>query len=161
MKFQVMSKANARRHSFRSVMDDCLIISISDECAEPNRFNHNSHIKGICRLYFDDVAGDEPNCMTHVDAEKIIKFVNENLHMADEIIVHCFAGISRSAGVCAALMRILTGNDAEIFSNPRFHPNMHCYRLVLDAYFGASTSANDENQWQNIANWRKEHGLDA
>ena len=161
MKFQVMSRTNARRHSFRSTMDDCAIISISDITAEPNRFHDNSHIKGICRLFFDDVEGHDAYCMTRADAEKIIQFVNTHINNVDEIIVHCFAGISRSAGVCAALMLILTGNDMEIFNNPRFCPNMHCYRMVLEAYFGSYTNAAiDEKSRSNIIAWRKANGLD-
>ena len=155
MKFQVMSRANARRHSFRSVMDDCVIVSISDVTSDPNRFHNNPNIKGVCYLSFDDVEGDKANCMTRADAEKIIKFVNEYVGKVDEIIVHCFAGISRSAGVCAALMLILTGNDMEIFNNPRFCPNMHCYRTVLETYYGSYTSTGIENQYkENIEAWK-------
>lgn len=161
MKFQVMSRANARRHSFRSVMDDCVIVSISDVTSEPNRFHNNPKIKGVCYLSFDDVEGDEANCMTRADAEKIINFVNEYVDKVDEIIVHCFAGISRSAGVCAALMLILTGDDMEIFNNPRFCPNMHCYRMMLETYFGSyNAKAADEKIKHNIALWRKAQGLD-
>ena len=155
MKFQVMSRANARRHSFRSVMDDCLIISISEKDADPNRFHNNPHIKGVCRLHFDDVEGGNANSMTRADAEKIIQFVNENMHKADEIIVHCFAGVSRSAGVCAALMLIMTGSDMEIFNNPRFCPNMHCYRTMLETYYGSYTEAGIEDQYKNnIEAWK-------
>ena len=161
MKFQVMSRANARRHSFRSVMDDCVIISISDVTSEPNRFHNNPKIKDVCYLSFNDVEGDEANCMTRADAEKIINFVNQNVDKVDEIIVHCFAGISRSAGVCAALMLILTGDDMEIFNNPRFCPNMHCYRMVLETYFGSyNKEAADEKIKHNIALWRQAQGLD-
>ena len=48
-------------------------------------------------------------------------------------LVHCGAGQSRSAGVAAAILKWMTGSDAQIFDNRKYTPNMRCYRLVLEA----------------------------
>ena len=67
------------------------------------------------------------------DAEKIAAFVMINKHNGRRFIVQCDAGISRSAGVAAALMKYFNGDDSPIFDNPQYCPNMRCYRMVLEA----------------------------
>ena len=62
----------------------------------------------------------------------------------DVIICQCSAGISRSAGVAAALGVILNGSDKEIFNDPKYCPNRFVYRTILNEY---------ENQ---LDNWSKE-----
>ena len=52
--------------------------------------------------------------MTIQDAEKILNFV-KGYPGPEDILVHCGAGVSRSAGVAAALSLILNGSDWEIF----------------------------------------------
>lgn len=161
MKFQVMSRKNARAYSFRDDIDKCIIISINGTDETLNQFHTNPAIKAVCSLVFNDVGGSDPNCMTREDADKIISFVNQHVNSVDEIIVHCGAGVSRSAGVCAALMMIINGNDSDIFNNSRFCPNMHCYRLVLESYFGHYDKEPIEKKLrEKIILWRKSRGLE-
>jgi predicted protein tyrosine phosphatase len=161
MKFQVMSRQNARNYSFKNDIERCVIISINDVADELNRFNKNPNIVSVCSLSFDDVESNGRNPMTKADADKIIEFVNHYVNNVGEIIVHCGAGVSRSAGVCAALMLILTGDDSAIFNNSRFCPNMHCYRLVLESYFGYyDRQPIDEALRNNIIELRKLNNLD-
>jgi predicted protein tyrosine phosphatase len=161
MQFQVMSRENAKQYSYDTNIPRCIIISINGTDEPLNQFNANPAIQAVCHLVFDDVEGNEANCMTREDADKIISFVNEHVENVDEIVVHCGAGISRSAGTCAALMMILNGDDSFIFDNPRYAPNMHCYRLVLESYFGYyDKEAADEKIRRNIMLWRKAEGLD-
>lgn len=161
MKFEVLSRQNAKRMSYKQDIEDCIIISITDIDKEINKFASNPHIKNICRLQFDDVEINEPRHITRNDAEKILEFVNHYVDKIDKIVVHCEAGVSRSAGVCAALMQIINGDDSEIFDNPKFCPNMTCYRTVLTAFFGSyDQEAADEKIKRNIEIWRKENGLD-
>ena len=161
MKFQVMSRQDARRYSFNTAIEKTIIISINDVADEANQFASNPQIIDTCSLFFDDVEGNEANCMTRWDADNIIRFVNKHLDNVEQIVVHCGAGISRSAGVCAALMMIVNGNDSDIFNNGRYCPNMHCYRLVLESYFGYyDKEAADEKSRNNIILWRKAQDLD-
>ena len=163
MQFRVMNRRDAKRYTFSpNCVFDCIIVSITDVGSIPNTFNYtNPHIKGVCALQFDDVDFGEPYCITREDAEKILEFVSQRIDKVDLVIVHCEAGVSRSAGVCAALMKIFTGDDWEIFNKPRYCPNMSCYRSVLEAAFGSydEKDANEKLRY-NIAVWREANGLD-
>ena len=68
------------------------------------------------------------------DAKKICEAVNEMKDFVTQIIVHCEAGVSRSAGVAAAIGKYLNGDDMFIFGAPRFSPNITCYRKVLNTF---------------------------
>jgi protein-tyrosine phosphatase len=151
-----MSRENAKKYSYKTDIDRCVIISINDVSDEANKLNRNNNITAVCPLFFDDVECNQQNHMSREDADKIIQFVNTHLNNVDEIIVHCGAGVSRSAGVCAALMLILTGDDSAIFNCGKYRPNMHCYRLVLESYFGYyNKEPIDKRLRENIIEWRK------
>lgn len=161
MKFEVLSRQKAKKMSYNQNIDDCIIVSITDIDKEINHFADNPHIKNICRVQFDDVEIDGPNHISKKDAEKIIAFVNNYIDKVDKIIVHCEAGVSRSAGVCAALMQIITGDDMDIFNNPKFCPNMTCYRTILTSYFGSyNEEAADEKIKHNIKIWREANDIE-
>lgn len=139
MDFFVYSRAKAKRESYR-IKKSTLIISITDPGLNPNAFARNSNIVGLCRLQFDDV--DEDTCsegdilMTSEDAAKIRDYVLAYKDKVECIIVHCEVGVSRSAGVMAAIQKYLIGDDSAIFNNDAFSPNKHCYKLMLTAFFG-------------------------
>lgn len=139
MRFYVYSRQKAKRESYR-LNESTLIISITDPILGPNTFARNSNIIGLCRLQFDDV--DEDTCsagdvlMTTEDAAKIKDYVLAYKDKVECIIVHCEVGVSRSAGVMAAIQKYLIGDDSAIFNNDTFSPNKHCYKLMLDAFFG-------------------------
>jgi len=57
------------------------------------------------------------------------------------ILVHCDGGVSRSAGIAAGISKALFDDDTEYFGGgdgsiilSRYHPNMRCYRMMLEAY---------------------------
>ena len=70
--------------------------------------------------------------MKKTDAVKVVDFVNMWKDRVGCIVIHCEAGISRSAGVCSALMVWLNGNDMEIYNNHYYHPNRLCRSLILE-----------------------------
>lgn len=88
-------------------------------------------------LHFEDFDTELPGWsiqpIQKEDAEKIAAFVMINKHNGRRFIVQCDAGVSRSAGVAAALMKYFNGDDSPIFDNPQYCPNMRCYRMVLEA----------------------------
>lgn len=88
-------------------------------------------------LHFEDFDTELPGWsiqpIQKEDAEKIAAFAMINKHNGRNFIVQCDAGVSRSAGVAAALMKYFNGDDAPIFNNPQYCPNMRCYRMVLEA----------------------------
>lgn len=144
-----MSRRNAGKYTFSpGYIFDCIIVSITDVGSSPNYFNKgNEHVKAILPLQFDDVDYGQKNCITSEDARMIINFVSKWINKVNLVIVHCEAGVSRSAGVCAALMKIFNGSDFEIFNNPRYIPNMSCYRAVLGSYFGSYNSEEAEEKF--------------
>ena len=115
-----------------------LIISITDPALDLNSFANNKNIVAVCRVQFDDVtkANARPSdvLMSPRDADKIKEYVISYMDKVETVIVHCEGGISRSAGVMAAIQRYITGDDSEIMNSSRYLPNDHCYRLMLSAF---------------------------
>ena len=66
-------------------------------------------------------------------AQQILDFIDSFKDKFDMIVVHCEAGISRSAGVASALSLILNKTDQYYFDH--YCPNMRVYRYILNAYF--------------------------
>ena len=144
MNVAVMSRAGAVRYCHLEHENKAVIISISDPSmyysnapfmSEQNRVVH------ILRLSFADAdrpmtkdvygkMATQDDLMTDNDAAQVAKLIGR--YADTDIIVHCDAGISRSSGVAAAILKYVTGSDAAIFGNNRFCPNMWCYRKVLE-----------------------------
>lgn len=135
---EVMNRQQARKFTYASHDFSTIIISITDVESLPNSFNHDSKngVVAICPVKFDDVNRGGENCITREDAMKIAKFVMRHVNLktcVDHILVHCEAGQSRSAGVAAAILKFYTGNDMQIYGNPKYTPNSTCYSMVLEA----------------------------
>lgn len=166
-KFTVMSRAEARKTSFKQMKEKTIIVSITDVVSEKNRFNRQSNLIGVCDVKFDDVEKGGENCITKNDAMKIIDFIDRFYSEADHIIVHCEAGVSRSAGACAAIMLMYDGNDMPIFENPKFCPNMTVYRTIIEAFQekrgipmrSAFEEEIIEKEKINIEVWKKENDI--
>jgi predicted protein tyrosine phosphatase len=63
-------------------------------------------------------------------ADEILEFVSTYALDIDLVVVHCEAGISRSAGVASALSLIYNGEDQYYFDN--YLPNMLVYRKIIN-----------------------------
>lgn len=159
MKFVVMSRRDAVQYSYVAHMETSVIISICDSYDLSPKFKrmNSNGIKDILRLSFDDVQlpsgaseryiwkKDEGLLLdtldnapyvviSEKDAKDIVSFVKKWYDKVDTIIVHCNAGISRSSGVCAAIMKAMTGNDSQIFESLKYMPNTTCYKVVLEEF---------------------------
>lgn len=158
MNYKVYSRKKAILYAQKEHKHKSIIISISGtEEKFPNLFmTEKNNILDVLYLQFDDISGnrkeyklwwkkDEQRYIKNPEKEglilfntdlanQIIDFVEEYEGKADRIICHCSAGISRSAGVCAAIMKILEGNDEEVFNNPRCHPNSLVYSILLKEF---------------------------
>lgn len=110
-----------------------------------------------CYLCFDDVEDDSVlGCTPMRDAQATLaaNFL-EDLATSDTttLTVHCSAGISRSAGVAAAIhdalgWPIANARDSDVFRDGKFAPNMHCYRTMLRALGGDVTQEELEALWR-------------
>lgn len=126
--------------SYCHIEEPLVIISITDIGSAPVLFAENKQIKAVLRVSFDDVDKGGFGAMNIDDADLVVDFCLRWLPQTN-LLVHCEAGISRSAGVCAAVLKWYEGCDMQIFGDAYYRPNMHCYREVLKA-FERSVEAN-------------------
>lgn len=144
MWIEIMSRREVCWYCEEHHDEPCVMISISDPRmwydSSPFVSSENK-VVDILELMFSDAdkpgldvycneAGVE-DLMSDEDARRVAEFVAK--YRGENIIVHCDAGISRSAGVAAAIMKHLSGDDSRIFDSSRWHPNMWCYRKTLNA----------------------------
>ena len=167
---RILNRKEAKKFSCESHDFKTAIISITDTDKADVIFEKNevNGIRAVLRLKFDDVERDYKNehCITKEDAESIVKFVNKNKNKVDKFIVQCEAGVSRSAGVGAAIMKALNGDDWDVFKNPLKCPNMKCYRTVLNAFVDAGYFDEDPmeeikfKEETNSAKWKEFNEID-
>ena len=123
------------------------IRSIGDTPPKKLYLHSNPQIKDFTTLAFDDVtAYCQGYCpIDERQARKIAKFVMRYKDSVEQIIVHCDAGISRSAGVAGAIAKYLNGNDDDFFVRGPYTPNMTCYHKVLFALYFMEMEEEDNN----------------
>ena len=121
------------------------------QCEEPwacisiDSFDEHPKISGVKRLgllrcSFGDI--DHPMSPSHgrlfdeSDANQIWDFVEEIWKKDDitTIMVHCLAGISRSAATAAAIHTCLNEENPSEFWEGRFYPNMHVFNTLVDTF---------------------------
>jgi predicted protein tyrosine phosphatase len=129
---EILSRTKAKHLSALQHIDSCVIISINDFDEYPNRFFENPQIKAVLHFTFDDIE-DGDYAINETQAEEMARFVKFYCEKVDVIVVHCHAGISRSAGIGAAIMKWYFNDDMPVFKDPSFTPNMRCYRMMLNA----------------------------
>ena len=141
----VMSRRAAVEYCHNRQRSPSVIISISDPnmvyddapfCSKENR------VTAILPISFSDadepgkdvygIDVDESDMMNDETAQQIAQFVRANRDK--RIIVHCDAGISRSAGVGAAIANYFNGDARVFFESGRYEPNMWCFTKVMAAF---------------------------
>ena len=140
----IMSRKEALRYCEGKHANPTIMISVSD----PRMFyrsipfiTQENGIREILPLSFADADHPGTDVYRHAvstddliqdeDAEQIAALLCR--HPRLPVIVHCDAGISRSAGIGAAILKYYNRDDSPVFDNPIFHPNMLCYRKTLEA----------------------------
>ena len=100
-------------------------------------FADNPNIKAIFRMKFNDLDLGEGRFTEFQEAveedfEGLKEFV-DSLHdlNVEQLIIHCYGGISRSAAVGAAVNEYL-GLNENIWNNKIFFPNLHVYKLACN-----------------------------
>ena len=140
---RVTSRAGVRS-VLRELDSSTIVISIYDPHKQPEFSQEDvrtiPYLCAVLSLPFWDELSDEHGCMSWEQADEILQFVKNYSPWVSNIVVHCEAGISRSAGVAAAISKILNGNDDYFFDyfHNRFVPNMTCYKRILEEYYNGS-----------------------
>ena len=141
MNIKILSRTKAVKLSYTDFADSKVIISIRDPWAERAHFNRdNSTIKEILYLSFYDISEETKDIfggyspMTPDDALKIAHFVNKWKDKVDVIWVQCEVGVSRSAGIAAAIKEHLGLDSSDILKSNQYYPNMLCYELTKQAF---------------------------
>lgn len=157
MYIQVLSRAILGTQ-YMAIDEPTIIISITEREGRDLYLKGNDNIKDILYLHFDDeVEGN--NVITKEQANQIKDFIEKNINVPN-LIVQCFAGVSRSAGVAAAISLAINGYDSQIFNNGKFVPNMFVYRKVLEAFgFKISYEEEQEKELTNLDAWKKNQDL--
>ena len=117
------------------LINDTAIISICNtdgSMVHLFKYNHDN----VLNLDFDDVEYDVPEmgivAITPRQAKLIVDFFEKHID-AKNFIVHCEAGISRSAAVATCFMDFLHMNGIKgnsLHKNFSYHPNPRVERLI-------------------------------
>lgn len=139
MKIKVMPRNECVRYCHKPHNESSIIVSINTPWAAYDSApfgNEENKVISILRLWFDDVDEKITNCMNEDHAKAIKDFVDRYADYDVTVIVHCDAGVSRSAGVAAALSEYYNGDDSYFFDSGYYTPNMLCYRAMMDELHG-------------------------
>lgn len=124
----------------KSIDENTCIVSISGSDEEIPNIDHYNCDK--LYLQFDDITTKEEHekfgyaLFDEYLAWSILTFIDQQLDKKKfpfKIIIHCHAGICRSAAVGAALSKIMFNQDDHIFREKV--PNMLVYRTILQIWF--------------------------
>ena len=101
-------------------------------------FSENQYCKDVLTLKFDDVVCpvDGAQAFTEDMAEQIIRFIQKNRDV-DTLLIHCYAGQSRSRAVGAFAVKMLGGDNSKYFT--KYSPNMYIYDTLEKVYDSSKT----------------------
>lgn len=99
---------------------------------------------GVLRLCFYDANSDAQNwegkqpgyIFDRKMAKQILDFTNEYWDQAEEFLIHCDMGMSRSPAVAAAIAYIKGGRGADEHWFKNYTPNSLVYRTILEEHHG-------------------------
>jgi len=105
-------------------------------------FSESNFCKGVLTLYFDDIVKEVPGAVLFDDemAEKIISFIMEHKKV-DTLLVHCYAGQSRSRAVGAFAVKMLGGDNSRYFKGAI--PNQYVYDVLEAVWISHMLQNND------------------
>ncbi|NCC71057.1 hypothetical protein EOM09_05740 [bacterium] len=128
------------------------LICISVRSGDDNELPNITGINDILFLKFDDIdllrypevdfnneaILDRSYQLFNVEmAQQILEYTFDKYDFANSnlsLLVHCDAGISRSAGIGAAIAKISFDDDFLFFK--RLAPNRFVYKTILEQYYG-------------------------
>lgn len=139
IRLEIMSQMKAVVSS-KTFSEKTAIVSITAPGQRQPSFADNPCIIGIFRMQFWDISSPVSGLKLPVqsDFDGLREFIDKMVQKeVAVIVVHCAAGISRSAGTAAAISDYLR-LGAHIFDNPAYFPNRLAYRLARHEFGLAS-----------------------
>ena len=119
-----------------ALTDTYAVISIQDSHIGGfgEQFTENQFCKGVLTLLFDDIVTEVNGAVLFDDdmADKIIEFIEKYRKVADTLLVHCYAGQSRSRAVGAFAVEMLGGDNSKYFEEGA--PNQYIYDVLESAW---------------------------
>jgi predicted protein tyrosine phosphatase len=112
--------------------DVCFISIVGGSDAHMHYFKQNH--SNVLNVEFDDLAyqSDFGLAITDEIAKVLYDFINSNIHRKTYVI-HCMAGVSRSAAVGQFIDDIFGSLDFKVL-NPQICPNKLVYALLLNQH---------------------------
>ena len=143
MKILVMGRKSAEQ--FKST-ENYVMISITSPYSPQANIELKEPLMGILRLSFHDWNEKEKEIVEKTNsieskkmiyfnkemAQEILLFVMCYIKYVDLIVVHCEAGISRSAGVAGAIAKCFCGDDSYYFKH--YIPNTLVYKTIVETW---------------------------
>lgn len=121
-------------------IDEWILLNPRSACisvvtTERERFTLNKNWEDSIQLKFEDTDRIEhPNVFTKEQANQIIEFIENNKEL-DYIIVHCFAGESRSAAISLFIEEYYNGLKIEDIRRTKFsNHNRLVFSTLLKEY---------------------------
>ena len=95
-------------------------------------FSENNYCKAVLTLKFDDVICPVEGAQEFTDemAKQVIEFIQSHRDV-DTLLIHCYAGQSRSRAVGAFAVWLLGGDNSSIFQ--KYSPNEFVYEKLMQA----------------------------
>ena len=105
-------------------------------------FSESNFCKGVLTLYFDDIVKEISGAVLFDDemAERVIDFITSHKQV-DTLLVHCYAGQSRSRAVGAFAVKMLGGDNSRYFKGAI--PNQYVYDVLESAWIRHMFQNND------------------
>ena len=122
--------------------DTYAVISIQDSHIDGFgiTFSENKYCKAVLTLKFDDIIRpvDGAQLFTEGMAEQIIHFIRANKDV-DTLLIHCYAGQSRSRAVGAFAVWMLGGDNSLYFE--KYNLNEYVYDLLMKVMLSACSKS--------------------
>lgn len=119
-----------------ALTDTYAVISIQDSHIQGFgfKFTENQFCKGVLTLIFDDIVAEVDGAVLFDDdmADQIISFIEKHRKSVDTLLVHCYAGQSRSRAVGAFAVDMLGGDNSRYFEEGT--PNQYIYDVLETAW---------------------------
>ena len=121
---------------FTERTDDYAVISFEDTHLGGFgiEFRENRYCKGVLTLYVDDIVKEvEGAVLFHNEhANQILSFVDKHKDIIDTLVIHCYAGQSRSVAVGKALSELY---NVYCSNTEGKNPNEHIYSTMINTKY--------------------------